>query len=89
MSVIVLALELASSLDQAPALVERTVLDVVHPVQFGIVPERITWPRSDDEMLFGEQPILALRKKRHLVTSGSAKPICRCAHDRRHSSPIA
>ena len=50
MPVIVEPLELPSSSEQAPALVERTVPDVVHPVQYGIVPERLTLPRTDDEI---------------------------------------
>ena len=39
--------------EQVPALMERIVLEVVHPVQYGIVPERITFPRPDDEILSG------------------------------------
>ena len=32
---------------------DRIVPDVVHPAQYGIVPERITSPRPDDEILSG------------------------------------
>ena len=32
---------------------ERIVPKVVHPVQCGTVPERITLPRPDDEILSG------------------------------------
>ena len=51
MPVIVEPMEVPSSSEQAPAPMERTVPDVVHPVQYGIVPERITLPRPNDEDL--------------------------------------
>ena len=50
MPVIVEPLEVPSSSEQALAPMERIVPDVVHPVQYGIVPERITLPRPDDEI---------------------------------------
>ena len=106
MPVIVEPLEVPSSSEQLPAPVERTETDVVHAVQYGIVPERITLPRPDDEILSGydedvssirdgyaiwglTDPGFALMRHLvgHLVTSGSAKPVFRSAHDRRHSSP--
>ena len=53
MPVIVEPMEVPSSSEQALAPMERTVPDVVHPVQYGIVPERITLPRSGDEIFSG------------------------------------
>ena len=102
MPVTVEPLEVPSSAEQAPALMERTFPDVVHLVQYGIVPERITLPRPDDEILSGYDEYVSFARDgyaiwgltdpgfalmRHLVTSGSAKPVFRCAHDPRLSSP--
>ena len=102
MPVIVERLEVPSSSEQALAPMENTVLDVVRPVRYGIVPERITLPRPDGEILSGyDEDVSSIRDGyalwgltdpsfallRHLVTSGSAKPVFRCAHDRRLSSP--
>ena len=42
MPVIVEALEVLSSSEQVPAQMERIVPDVVHPVNYKIIPERIT-----------------------------------------------
>ena len=100
MPVIVEPLDVPSSLEQAPAPMERTVPDVVHRVQYGIVPERITLPRPDDEILSGyDEDVSSIRdyavwgkadpgvaQMRQLVPSGSAKPIFRCVHERRLSS---
>ena len=88
--------EVPSSADQVPAPMQRLVREVVHPVQYGIVPERITLPRPDDEILSGhDEDVSSIRRiaelgfalMRHLVTSGSAKPVFRGAHDRRHFPP--
>ena len=93
-------LEVPSSSEQVPAPTERIIPEVVHPVQYGIVPERITLPRPDDEILSSYEedvssygyaiwgtadPGFALM--RYLVTSVSAKPVYRSGHNRRHSSP--
>ena len=76
--------------------------DAIHPVQFGIFPNRLLLPHPDDEMLSGsEGDVSSIRDgktvwvtvdlasilERHLVISNSAKPIFREAQDRRHSSP--
>ena len=76
--------------------------DAIHPVQFGIFPNRLLLPHPDDEMLSGsEEDVSSIRDgytvwvmvdlasilERHLVISNSAKPIFREAQDRRHSSP--
>ena len=89
-------LEVPSSSEQALAPMERTVPEVVHPVQYGIVPERITLPRPDDEICSGyDEDGSSIRdanaiwrtvepgfaQMRHMVTSGSAKPVFRCAHE--------
>ena len=81
---------------------ERTAPDVVHPVQYGIVPERTTLPRPDDEIFSGyDEDVSSIRDgyaileltdpgfapMHHTVTSGSDKPIFRSAHHRRLSSP--
>ena len=65
-------------------------------------PERITLPRSDDAIFSGYDEYfsskrdgfalwgltdLSFARLLHLVTSGSAKPVFRSAHARRHSSP--
>ena len=42
MPVIVDPLEVPSSAEQPPAPMERTLSDVVHPVQHGVVPGRIS-----------------------------------------------
>ena len=94
--VIVELLEVPSKSEKVPAPMERTVPDVVHLVQYGIVPCRAPTTKSfpatmktsrlyETATLFGDQLIQALM--RHLVTSGSAKPVFRSAHDRRHPSP--
>ena len=49
MPVIVEPLEVPSSAEQAPAPMERSLPDVVHPVQYGVVTERISSTRPDDE----------------------------------------
>ena len=36
-----------------PALSERVVPEVIHPVQHGIIPIRLPLPRPDDEILSG------------------------------------
>ena len=102
MLVIVEPLEVPSSSERAPAPTEGTASDVVHPEQYGIAQKRIALPRQDDEILSGhDQDVLSTQDGyaiwgftdpgfallRHLVTSGSAKPVFRCAHDRRLSSP--
>ena len=99
MQVIVEPLEVPSSSEQAPAPMGKTVPDVP-PVQHGIVPERITLPRApsmksflaatktsrpyETALLFGDRGFALTR---HLVTSESAKPVFRSAHDQRLSSP--
>ena len=95
MPVIVEHLKVPSSFEHAPAPMERTVLGVVHLVQYGIVPERITLPHSNDGILCGyDEDVSSIRndcapgfaQMRHLVTSGSAKPV-RDSQEGRHSSP--
>ena len=104
MLVIVEPLEVLSSSERAPAATEGTASDVVHPVQYSIsiVPERITLPRPNDEILSGhDEDALSIQDSyaiwrltdpgfalmRQLVTSRSAKPVFRCVHDRGLSSP--
>ena len=53
MPVIVELLQVPSSSVQVPAPMARIAPEVVHIVQKGIVPERITLPRPDDEILSG------------------------------------
>ena len=102
MPVIVEPLEVPSSSEQASAQMEGTTSDVVHPVQCGIVPEPVTLPRPDDEILSShDEDVSSIRDGcafwgltdpgfallRHLVDAGSAKPVFRSAHDRMLSSP--
>ena len=51
--VIVEPLEMPASSERVPTLLEQVILEVVHPVQYGIVPERIALPRPDDQILSG------------------------------------
>ena len=86
----------------APAPSTPSVRDSIHPVQFGIFPNRLLLPHLDDEILPGyEEDVSSIRDgytawvkvdpastlERHLVSLGSANPIFREAQDRRHSSP--
>ena len=102
MPVIVEPLEVPSSAERALAPKERTTTDVLHPVQYGIVPERITLPRPEDEILSGQdEDVSSVRDGyavwgftdpcfaplRHLVAFGLAKLVFRCARDRRLPSP--
>ena len=85
------------SLD-TPAPSTSRFRDAIHPVQFGIFPNRLLLPHPDDEMLSGyEEDVSSIRDgytvwvkvdlvcilERHLVISNSAKPIFREAQDRR------
>ena len=90
--------------ERVPAPLERAVPEVVHPVQYGIVLERIALRRPDDKILSGyDEDVSSTRDGyptcgvsdpgstllRHLVSKGSANPVCRDAHDRRHFSPLS
>ena len=83
--------------ERGPAPLERAVPEVVHPVQYGIVPERIALRRPDDKILSGyDEDVSSTRDGyptwgvsdpgstlfRHLVSAGSANPVLRDAHDR-------
>ena len=72
---------------------ERTVTRMLFILmQYGIVPERITLPRTDDGILSGYDEDVSSKRDghalwgllvvsallRHLVTSGSAKPVFSC-----------
>ena len=69
--VIVEPLEVPSSPEQALAPKERTVPDVVHPVQCGIVSERITVPRPDDEILSGYDEDVSSNTRRQWYLANS------------------
>ena len=86
----------------APAPVEPCVGDSIHPVQFGVFPNRILLPYPDNEILSGyEEDVSSIRDgytawvkvdpastlERHVVSLNSANPIFREAQHRRHSSP--
>ena len=79
-----------------------SVHEFVHHVQFGIMPKRLPLPHPDDEIPSSyEEDVLSIQDgktawvmvdpasilERHLVRKGSAMPIYRGSHDRRHSSP--
>ena len=91
-------MEVPASLERGPTPLEQVIPEVVHPVQYGIVPERIALPRPHDEILSGyDEDVSSIRDvktvwrisdpglllMRHVVIAGSAKPDYRGAHDRR------
>ena len=77
-----------------PAPLDRVVPEVIHPVQCGIIRAQTTKSSLvmtktsrpyETDILLGRISDRDSKLVRHLVSAGSAMPVLRDAHDRRHS----